>query len=688
MVLFSISCETCTARLNVKQQAAIGQVLACPKCGSMVLVQPPEGWEPPASEALPPLPLRPRDPKDPNATLTSEFDDLDGVLAGEPTTSSSSQRLPVRTSQSRVATAPQSNVAPTIADDGPVMPDASWTSDSAKQRGKAAAWTAGIIGVSLLALVLTAWLITQMIGSGGGGGEESPEQVAQVDSDVTDTAIDSGTEPAVDPDDKAPLDPVVPNEPPDSKGDNSTNPDEADPGAENPADVVDPENTNDPPGDDTPDQPEGPAIDVDAALNNGQPMEVTAEDQEESMVDGMGDMRDLLFEPGVNINDLRDLATDPQDNLIGIGKVYVPRPDPLELDPLASLDMRFSGVAWTDIPLINFTRNFNRLTRIPIQLDTDSVIARQIDPHATITVTVENGTAGQLLQAALDTLGLVWQWNDTNDVIIVLPAGYDELTSHEFPVDSLLVADEKQADEIEEIVKRVVHPESWNTAGGEATITIADGKCVLEQTGSNTRQVESLLRQLTAAAKLKADPASAEPLEELATVYSRNEPVRTSTSAYEDIQLDVMSRVLDQVERHDGLTILVNWNEVMPYGWNPSTRIPWKSRDQKIERTLVDLTSSMGLAWRMLGENTLEVTSSGKMWNASRLEIYPCGRQLARNYKPEQIIRFLQNGIAADLPQASWTRVEFVPRLDCVVALLPDPLHIRAERILDQLAEE
>ncbi|MGI9517287.1 MAG: hypothetical protein ACR2NP_09590 [Pirellulaceae bacterium] len=649
----------------------------------MVLVQPPEGWEPPAGEALPPLPRRPRDPKDPNATLTSEFDDLEGVLAGEPTTSSASQeRLPVRTSQSRGANAPQSTAAPAIADDGPVMPDARWTSDSAQQRGKAVAWTAGIIGVSLLALVLTAWLITQMIGSGGA--EESPEQVAQLDADDTGTTADSGTEPDVD----APLEPDVPDGPGNAKGEEPTNPGMADPGADKPADVVDPEGPGVPPEDDNSGQPEEPAIDVEAALNNGQPMEVTAEGQEESMVDSMGEMRDLLFEPGVNTTDLRDMATDPQDNLIGIGKVYVPRPDALDLDPLASLDMQFPGIAWTDIPLLQFIRNFNRLTRIPIQLDTNSVIGRQIDPHATITITVENGSAGQVLQAALDTLGLVWQWNDTNDVIIVLPAGYDELTSHEFPVDSILVADEKQADEIEELVKRVVQPDSWNTAGGEATITISDGKCVVEQTGPTARQVESLLGRLTAAAKIKADPTAVEPREQLATIYSRNDPVRTSISAYEDIQLDVVSRVLDQVQRHDGLTILVNWHELMPYGWNPSTQIPWKSRDQKIEKTLLDLTSSMGVAWRMLDESTLEVTSSGQMWNASRLEIYPCGRQQARNHKPEQIIRFLQNGIAADLPQASWTRVEFVPRLDCIVALLPDPLHIRAERILDQLAEE
>ena len=42
--LFTISCTTCQARLTVRNESAIGAILECPKCGSMVLVAPPKGW--------------------------------------------------------------------------------------------------------------------------------------------------------------------------------------------------------------------------------------------------------------------------------------------------------------------------------------------------------------------------------------------------------------------------------------------------------------------------------------------------------------------------------------------------------------------------------------------------------------------------------------------------------------------
>ena len=44
--IFSITCTTCQARLVVRSEAAIGAILECPKCESMVHVVPPPGWMP------------------------------------------------------------------------------------------------------------------------------------------------------------------------------------------------------------------------------------------------------------------------------------------------------------------------------------------------------------------------------------------------------------------------------------------------------------------------------------------------------------------------------------------------------------------------------------------------------------------------------------------------------------------
>ena len=46
MTPFSIQCTTCRRSLRVVDPQAIGQILSCPKCGSMVLVEPPPDASP------------------------------------------------------------------------------------------------------------------------------------------------------------------------------------------------------------------------------------------------------------------------------------------------------------------------------------------------------------------------------------------------------------------------------------------------------------------------------------------------------------------------------------------------------------------------------------------------------------------------------------------------------------------
>jgi hypothetical protein len=84
--MFSITCRTCAARLKVKSDAAIGQRLACPKCGEMVEVTPPPGWVPPPESAQ-------------SLADGSDFDDIDQIIgtgkgSGQAAASTKSQRKP------------------------------------------------------------------------------------------------------------------------------------------------------------------------------------------------------------------------------------------------------------------------------------------------------------------------------------------------------------------------------------------------------------------------------------------------------------------------------------------------------------------------------------------------------------------------------------------------------------------
>lgn len=59
MTSFSIACTTCHARLKVRDHSLVGQIIACPKCGSMVLVAAPSAATPAQTEAHPSEVVRP-----------------------------------------------------------------------------------------------------------------------------------------------------------------------------------------------------------------------------------------------------------------------------------------------------------------------------------------------------------------------------------------------------------------------------------------------------------------------------------------------------------------------------------------------------------------------------------------------------------------------------------------------------
>ena len=77
--IFSITCATCQARLAVRSEAAVGAILECPKCHSMVQVTPPPGWTPAPPQPVavasetPPTPAGPP-PLDHVAAVTQGVD--------------------------------------------------------------------------------------------------------------------------------------------------------------------------------------------------------------------------------------------------------------------------------------------------------------------------------------------------------------------------------------------------------------------------------------------------------------------------------------------------------------------------------------------------------------------------------------------------------------------------------------
>ncbi|MFT5303378.1 MAG: hypothetical protein ACI87E_002867 [Mariniblastus sp.] len=160
---FSIVCKSCAAKLKVAKASAVGQILACPKCGTMLRITAPKGWvAPPApAESQSSMDI-PADSLDATAdTLGGMFEDIDDIL-GDPKSQqrknpqSAAKQNPNRPSQQSArpaARAPQPNraqptahpnstqrrkpvaaTAPSNVATQAVLPNDQWTSDATRKK--------------------------------------------------------------------------------------------------------------------------------------------------------------------------------------------------------------------------------------------------------------------------------------------------------------------------------------------------------------------------------------------------------------------------------------------------------------------------------------------------------------------------------------------------------------------------
>ena len=179
---FNIICKTCAARLKVRKQSLIGQTLACPKCGSMVKVEAPEGWVP--------------DPEDASKSVSDSefnsenFDDIDSLIEREqhsrsqPSLPSKPLPIPAVTQKPvRKPTTPQPVQADADQSPEPLLPNQSWVSSESKKRQKLTM----ILAASIAGLLLIIATITALVINSNEKSDTDSEQVAQK-NDVSELA--------------------------------------------------------------------------------------------------------------------------------------------------------------------------------------------------------------------------------------------------------------------------------------------------------------------------------------------------------------------------------------------------------------------------------------------------------------------------------------------------------------------
>jgi hypothetical protein len=148
-----------------------------------------------------------------------------------------------------------------------------------------------------------------------------------------------------------------------------------------------------------------------------------------------------------------------------------------------------------------------------------------------------------------------------------------------------------------------------------------------------------------------------------------------------------LGQILGHLRQSTGAEILLDGPALAAAGISEDVKGMLKTQRQPLSAVLGQVLDPLGLGWRAVGANALQVTTRKAVDARLELEFYPVGSLLAKAPSPTLIER-----LKTRLPQAAWSEggatgvVVFDPPSQCLIVLQTQPVQIAIEAVLKDVA--
>lgn len=579
---FTISCLTCATKLKVSDESLIGEIFRCAKCHSMVLVErPSEGFGETKAAAA-------------GAASLAEFDVSPEI---EPT--------PIDVPEPP-AVPPVANPTRTAATEPPLTePFAPAESSAGPQPEATPVEQAAIPNIPAPpALASQRWILMGAAGAVGITFVVSIWLFLKLQSDATLPVDNAGRKAIVESTMPDPVNlvtnPEQESEAPRAEPPRNSTPTKGQPLSADPADV---------------EQPLQPDTDADAVA--------TAAEEEENP----------LALPDTD-NEVGKIETSESDQEQSVGEPVdypIPGPNP---DIASRLAMKIeaieiAGQANQGEVLRNATMLLSQMTSVPIHVDSVALKRLGINDEIPVRAIMENTTATEVLDTMLGHWGLTAIATGDHVVVTLPPNGRIPLSDgYAFPFDDL-AADADELQEMADLIRRMVEPESWGREDGP-TISIKNGRSLtIQQTRLARREILLLSEKLRVARGLVPRSTYYRNNPELLPIKSLSqraaarlaEPV--TLPAVEDVKLAYFALGL---QHRAAMGFSIDEFALLRAGLSPELVVNCPSQEKKpLVEYLSIVLKSRGLAARVIDAESIQITTPRELSRTPDIEFYVVG---------------------------------------------------------------
>jgi hypothetical protein len=587
--LFKVSCVTCQASLSVRNPALVGQIIACPKCDSMVLVERP-------STSIPIAPVMAAAIVPPAVNLPKFEEPLEDFTASE------SFAEPIAAPE-----VPPTEMASVL--------EASTSSSVNFIMGSVASF---VVGATLMGAVLL-WR----------SGDEPSDTAAALDpapvvQQPQPTVVE---EPVTKPNrEHFEASPVEETQSPETAAiAEQTNEPKIEANAPLSGPIVLPPQEKvslEPPVTPTEEKNEPKLVireaDESRVARKYDPLQLDPEQMDLTTVSA-GAASDSAPSEGAN----EPPATEPMAN------AAAPAVDqsPVKLSEIRAATGRRSAEAQLkrvlpavnvkDLPLLSFLALMSQLSGVPVSIAPEQLQMAGISAGRPVSANIATKSIGEILAEVLGPLHLEAQ-SDGEQIILVRQHG-DQIRGIDYPVDDLGISHTQLAQWIEQLVA----PETWKSVGGPGTITVEGDKLHIEQAQQVQYEVLIFLERIRLA---KEKPLRSKYPERLLSARPYKSTIAEQVSApaiFTFSHETPLAEVFLYWQTEMGLPVFVDWPALATAKLWPESRITCRSANEPWHTALDQILEPLGLGWHAVSGGGIQITSLEVVESDPVLDIYP-----------------------------------------------------------------
>ncbi len=298
---------------------------------------------------------------------------------------------------------------------------------------------------------------------------------------------------------------------------------------------------------------------------------------------------------------------------------------------------KLPGIQVREMPLVEFLQLASQLAGVPVSVDAEHLLMAGISGRQRVSIDATDVTLDAALAEVLASLKLEHQYRGPH--VVVTRKNSEQTREIEYPLDDLVDSAE-DGETLIYLVKQLVAPESW----GVATVELDGNSLVVTQSQPVHYELLVFLERLRLVnGRLTR---SRFPVERLAPtpLHAAMAARLTGPALFTFSNETPLAEVVQHWQRELDVPILVDWVALAELDLWPEATIVCAVSDRNWQQALDEVLEPLGLDWRVSFGGTIEISTAEQFARDYQLELYPLNANSAAD--GQQVVKALANHLA------------------------------------------